>query len=87
MESEDSAEEPPQEPELESSNAKPQAWPWRTPLPLPKIQEFYHLPMSEAAVCLGVSLSRLKRECRKYRVLRWPSRKVRGQCSFEAVIL
>ncbi len=36
----------------------------------------YHLPSKDAARQLNISLSRLKRSCRVYRVMRWPHRKL-----------
>lgn len=46
-------------------------------VPLDRIQSFFHMPQLDAAAELGVSVSRLKRECSFYKLKRWPSRKVR----------
>lgn len=45
------------------------------PLPLP---QYFHLPSEEACKRLGVGLTVLKRQCRKYGILRWPYRKIKS---------
>ena len=44
----------------------------------PKLQDFYHLPLREAAKAMGVCPTSLKRQCRREGVGRWPYRKLKS---------
>lgn len=52
-------------------------WINRDPVSVEQIRAYSHLPMIEAAGAIGISISKLKRLCRKYDIGRWPSRMVR----------
>lgn len=40
------------------------------------LRGIYRMPIEDAAKCLGVSVTVLKRNCRRHGVARWPYRKV-----------
>merc|ERR1711865_389280 len=42
------------------------------------LQQYFHLPMKEAANKLEICLSLLKKSCRRLGIPRWPSRKLGG---------
>jgi len=43
-----------------------------------ELSRYFHLPSEEACKRLGVGLTVLKRQCRKYGILRWPYRKIKS---------
>ncbi|KAK6251106.1 hypothetical protein QUC31_008701 [Theobroma cacao] len=47
-------------------------------LTLKDIEKYFHLPIEEAARRLDLSVTVLKKICRKYGVLRWPHRKIQS---------
>ncbi|CAM9679646.1 unnamed protein product, partial [Discosporangium mesarthrocarpum] len=42
------------------------------------LEEHYDQPLVEVAKILGVSITMLKKVCRKYRIQRWPHRQIRS---------
>eukprot|EP00638_Chattonella_subsalsa_P006541 CAMPEP_0117749250 /NCGR_PEP_ID=MMETSP0947-20121206/9620_1 /TAXON_ID=44440 /ORGANISM="Chattonella subsalsa, Strain CCMP2191" /LENGTH=382 /DNA_ID=CAMNT_0005567109 /DNA_START=181 /DNA_END=1329 /DNA_ORIENTATION=- len=42
------------------------------------LEENFTLPLSEAALSLGLSMTKLKKICRKFNIKRWPHRQVRS---------
>jgi len=45
---------------------------------LEEIKRYFHLPLSQAAIELGVCQTLLKKCCRKYNISRWPYRKFKS---------
>ena len=42
------------------------------------LSQYYHLPSEEACKAIGIGLTVLKRQCRKFGISRWPYRKIRS---------
>lgn len=50
------------------------------------LRGIYRLPIEDAAKCLGVSVTVLKRNCRRHGVSRWPYRKIKSLDNMIAAI-